>query len=111
MQNIKYLEKIDDTNDTFGVVLNKIALNHSEHIQSKIALSLLEFFNSGKFVDEKDIKKEGNTFFILKEKYFKPKKVQSKVFSIRVNLSETSAEIEQKIAEMKQKIEDYKNLQ
>ena len=111
MQNLKYLEKIDDNDDTFGVVLNEIARKKTEHIQFKIALSLLEFFNSGKFVDEKDIEKRGNAFYVSKKEYFKSDKThKSKVFSLRINILESQEETQKKIKNLNQKIEDYKNL-
>ena len=74
-----------------------------------MALSLLEFFNSGKFVDEKDIEKIDNIFFVSKQRYFKPKTTsKSKVFSIRINLLDSQENINKKFAELKRKIENYR---
>lgn len=98
----------EEEKNRFGVILNETAMKHQEHIQFKMALSLLEFFNSGKFVNENDIKKVGNTFYVSKEKYFRPKSIpKSKVFSIRVNLEDSNEEIDKKISELKQKVKKY----
>lgn len=110
MQNLKYLESVIDEDERFGVVLNNIAMKHTETIQMKIALTLLEFFNSGRFVDERDIEKVENIFYVSKEKYIKQKSIpKSKVFSIRVNLDDSEEEINQKISELQQKVERYRN--
>lgn len=110
MQNLKYLSKVVDEEGKFGVVLNDFAMKHQEHIQLKMALSLLEFFNSNKFIDENDIEKIDNTFYISKEKYFKSKPIPtSKVFSIRVNPDDSNEEINKKISELKQKVNRYQN--
>ncbi len=87
MQNLQYLEKVTEDGHRFGVILNKTAMKHTDHIQLKMALSLLEFFNSGKFVNENDIEKIDSTFYVSKEKYIKPIST-SKVFSIRVNTTD-----------------------
>lgn len=63
---MKYLMKVVDEKDRFGVILNEHAQNHTEYIQMKMALSLLEFFNSEKFIDERDIQKVDNIFYISK---------------------------------------------
>ncbi len=68
MQNLKYLEKIVEDANSFGIILNKYAVKKTEHVQLKIALSILEFFNFGNFVNENDVKKINNTFYIPKEK-------------------------------------------
>ena len=110
MQNLKYLERVIDEETRFGVILNKFAIKHEDHIQFKMALSLLEFFNHGKFVSENDIEKIGNIFYVSKEKYFQPKPIPtSKVFSIRVNLDDSNEEINKKITELKQKVKRYQN--
>ena len=73
MQSLKYLKYVIDEENRFGIMLNDIALKHQEHIQFKMALTLLEFFNGGKFINENDIKKIGYVFYVSKEKYFKSK--------------------------------------
>lgn len=111
MQNLKYLERIIDEDERFGVILNDIAMKHTEHIQLKMALTLLEFFNSGKFVNENDIEKIDGIFYVSKEKYIKPKiPVQSKVFSIRVNLEDSEEDVEEKLTKLTRKVEKYRNL-
>jgi len=105
MQNLKYLKRVADEETRFGVVLTEIALKHQEKIQLRIALSLLEYFNQGKFISETDIQKIDEVFYVSKAKYFKPKTpLKSKVFSIRVNLSDSDEEIDEKIDEFKKKI-------
>lgn len=69
MQNLKYLKSVINEENRFGVILNNIAVKHTEMIQMKIALTLLEFFNGARFVNENDIQKDKNMFYILKEKY------------------------------------------
>lgn len=111
MQNLKYLERVVDEEIRFGVSLNELGLKHQDHIQFKMALSLLEYFNQGKFISEADIEKKDNIFYVSKEKYFKPKTpLKSKVFSIRINLNDSNDEIDVKISELKQKITRYRNL-
>jgi len=66
MQNLKYLKKIIDGNDRFVVILNDIALKHNENIQLKIALTIFEFFNDGKYISIDKIKKDINMFYIKK---------------------------------------------
>jgi len=110
MQNLKYLKRVVDEETRFGVVLNEPATKHPEPIQLKLALSLLEYFNHGKYVYDNDVTRVENTFYVSKEKYFKPKTTTSKPFSIRVNLSDSDEEIDMKIAKMRQKIADYRNL-
>lgn len=105
MQNLQYLEKVIDEDTRFGVILNNIALKHKDHIQLKMALSLLEFFNSGKFVNENDIEKIDNIFYVSKEKYFKTKK--SRVFSIRINLDDSEEEINRKLSELQNKVRRF----
>ena len=105
MQNLKYLKNVVDEETRFGISLNDIALKHQEPIQFKIALSLLEFFNSGKFIDENDIKKINNIFYVSKEKYFKPN--ISKVFSIRVNRDDSEEEINKKISALQEKVRRF----
>lgn len=110
MQNLKYLDKIADEENRFGVTLNEFALKHQDHVQFRIALSLLEYFNQDKFIDEKDIEKVSNTFFVSKEKYFIPKTTpKSKVFSIRINLDDSNDELEKKLSELTQKVTRYRN--
>ena len=110
MQNLKYLEKIVDEQDRFGVVLNRFALKHQEHIQFKMALSLLEYFNGNKYISEEDVTKIDNIFYVSKEKYFKSNPVpKSRVFSIRVNIEDSEEAINQKITELHQKVKRYKN--
>lgn len=111
MQNLKYLERVDDTESRFGVILNQFAMKHEEHIQLKMALSLLEYFNGGQYVSEMDVFHEGNLFYVSKEKYFIPEiKQESKVFSIRVNLEDPENIVDEKIAKMKRKINKFQNL-
>ena len=75
-----------------------------------MALSLLEFFNSGKFVSENDIEKIDNIFYVSKEKYIKPKSLSSsKVFSVRVNIEDSEEQINQKLSELQEKVRRYKN--
>lgn len=110
MQNLKYLERIVDEGERFGVVLNDIAMKHTEHIQLQMALTLLEFFNSGKFVNENDIEKIDNIFYVSKEKYIKPKMpVQSKVFSIRINREDSEEEVSNKLDKLTHKVEKFRN--
>jgi len=108
MQNLKYLERVVDEEDRFGIVLTKIAMRHEGHVQLKIALSLLEYFNHGKYVQENDIQKNENIFFIPKPKYFPLENIpESKVFSIRINIDAPKEEIDKKIAKMKHDIDEY----
>lgn len=108
--NLKYLEKVVDEDERFGVILNKFAIKHEEHIQYKMALSLLEFFNSGKFVSENDIEKIGNIFYVSKDKYIKTKAPStSKVFSVRVNIEDSEAQINQKLSELQEKVRRYRS--
>lgn len=110
MQNLKYLLAIHDEGGRFGVSLNEFALKHQDHIQFKMALSLLEYFNQGKFISESDIEKIDNIFYVSKKKYFKPKTLpKSKVFSIRINLDDAEEEINKKLSELKQKVNRYQN--
>lgn len=110
MQNLKYLDRVIDEEDRFGVVLNEHAIKHEKHVQLKMALSLLEYFNQDKFVNEKDIEKINDTFYVSKEKYFKPKSIpKSKVFSIRINLDDSNDELDKKLSELKQKVTRYRN--
>lgn len=67
------MKYVIDEENRFGIMLNDIALKHREHIQFKMALTLLEFFNGGKFINKNDIKKIGYVFYVSKEKYFKSK--------------------------------------
>ena len=109
MQNLKYLGEIINEETRFGVELKEITSKKTEHIRLKIALSLLEFLNNAKYIDKKDIEISGNAFFVSKEKYFmakSPKK--SKVFSIRINLSDSKEEIDKKMTILKNKIKYYK---
>jgi len=111
MQNLKYLERVVDEETRFGVILNEIAIKHQEPLQFKMALSLLEYFNQGKFIDQNAIKKTGNLFYVSKEKYFKAETIPiSKVFGVRVSLTENQEDIDKKIANLLQKIKDYRNL-
>lgn len=108
MLNLKYLGEIIDEETRFGVKLKEITSEKTEHIRLKIALSLLEYL-SKYFIDEKDIEISGNAFFVSKDKYFMakiPKK--SKVFSIRINYSDSKEEIDKKMTILKNKIEYYK---
>ena len=110
MQNLKYLERVVYEETRFGVSLNEFGLKHQDRIQFKIALSLLEYFNQGKFISEVDIEKSDNIFYVSKEKYFKPKTPpKSKVFSIRINLDDSHDEIDEKISELQQKVKRYRN--
>ncbi|KKK79865.1 hypothetical protein LCGC14_2829210 [marine sediment metagenome] len=68
-ENLKYLEEIKEDPIKFGIKLNKYALKHNGHIKKKIALTILEFFNGNKFVNENDIQEDKNIFYILKGKY------------------------------------------
>ena len=106
MQNLQYLEKVTEEEHRFGVILNKTAMKHKDHIQFKMALSLLEFFNSGKFVNQTDIEKIGNIFYVSKEKYMKPIST-SKVFSIRVNTTDSNEEINKKLGELQEKVRRF----
>ncbi len=106
MQNLKYLEKVTEDEHRFGVILNKTAMKHIDHIQFKMALSLLEFFNSGKFVNQTDIEKIGNIFYVSKEKYMKPIPT-SKVFSIRVNTTDSNEVINKKLGELQEKVRRF----
>lgn len=110
MQNLKYLERVVNEDDRFGVILNEYAVKHTDHIQIKIALSLLEFFNSGKFVDERDIEKTDNIFYVSKEKYIKPKTIKkSRVFSVRINIDDENDEVSQKLAKLSKQVEKFRN--
>lgn len=111
MQSMKYLEIIINEENRFGVVLKKIALKKENHIQLQIALSLLEYLNQGKYINKNDIQKDGNLFYVSKEKYFKTKSPpKSKVFAIRIKKTDSDEEIDKKIAELEQKVRDYRNL-
>lgn len=55
-QNLKYLKQTISDPLFFSVILNEYAEKHNNHIKRKIALSLLEFFNSGKYIDDNLIK-------------------------------------------------------
>ncbi|BDI54959.1 MAG: hypothetical protein QIT40_gp01 [Lokiarchaeia virus VerdaV4] len=108
MQNLKYLEKVIDEDTRFGVILNETAMRHKDHIQLKMAISLLEFFNSGKFVNEIDINKIENVFYVSKVKYFKPKVItKTKVFSVRVNLGDSEEDINSKLSELQNRIRKF----
>ena len=110
MINLKHLDAIIDEKDRFGVKLKEITSEKPEHIQLKIALSLLEYLHNDKYIGEKDIEKIGKAFFVSKERYFIPKTPQkSKVFAIRINLSDSKEEIDKKITELKHKITKYRN--
>jgi len=110
MQNLKYLERVIDEENRFGVILNEIAMKKTDHIQLRIALSLLEFFNSGKFINEDDIEKIKITFYVSKEKYFKTQTIpKSKVFSIRSNLNDSEEKLDEKIDNLRQRIRRYQN--
>ncbi|KKM00459.1 hypothetical protein LCGC14_1804180 [marine sediment metagenome] len=68
-ENLKYLEKIEEDPINFGIKLNKYGIKHEKQIQKKIALTILEFFNGDKFVNENDIQEDKNVFYILKGNY------------------------------------------
>ena len=106
MQNLKYMKNVVDEDNRFGVILNETAMKHKDHIQLKMALSLLEFFNSGKFVNENDVEKIDNVFYVSKEKYFKPIST-SRVFSIRVNTNDSEEEINRKLSELQDKVKRF----
>lgn len=69
MINIKYLEKLEETEAHFMIVLKEIAMQKTAHIQKRIALSLFEDFNGGTYVDENDILLENGVFSVPKAKY------------------------------------------
>jgi len=109
MENLKYLGSVSDEETRFGVVLTEIALKKTDHVKMKIALSLLEYLNQGKYINQNDIKIEANLFYVSKEKYFKTKTLpKSKVFAIRVKPSDSEEETNKKLAELREKVKDYK---
>ena len=69
MQNIKYLKAIISDETKFGIILQDFTQRYDIIIQYKIAVSIFEFFNNGKFVTEDDIEKSNDIFYISKEKY------------------------------------------
>jgi len=109
MQSLKYLVRVVDEETRFGVILDAIVLKKTDNIQRNIALSLLEYLNKGKYINHNDLEKEGNFFYVSKEKYFKPEvPPNSKVFAIRVSLSDSEEETNKKLAELREKVKDYK---
>lgn len=94
--NLKYLKNIVNEDERFGIMLNEYGKKHKAHIQLKIALSLLEYFNGGKYVNENQIIIEDGIFYRPKGKKFR-----SKVFSIRVNITDSDENVERKLDKLK----------
>jgi len=69
MYNLKYLEKINNIQDVFEIVLKNFTNKYSDSVQRKMALSILEFFNGGLVIDENDIEKTESGFSVSKKKY------------------------------------------